>query len=139
MWHAEAAAQCAGLPLTLPGLQRTALERWRETAARAAAHPVTRAEFRAEALARLHSEQQIEAAIREVDFSLSNGALMLLPEYGHKLRVLKRLAFVSPDDVRRPALSAPAASACAVCRDASACRTHRERQVTIRRGLCSWW
>ena len=106
------AAVRAALPMTLPGCNKATLDRWRETAARAHSHAVARAEFKAEALARLQSEQAIEAAMREVDFNLSNGALLLLPEYGHKLRVLKRLGFVSPDDVRRRRRTLHAAALC---------------------------
>jgi hypothetical protein len=62
-------------------------------------HSVAHAEFKAEALARLAAEELQERAVKDMEFKMSSGALMLLPDYGFKLQVLKKLDFVSQDEV----------------------------------------
>jgi hypothetical protein len=93
--------QCAeGRAIALPGAPCDAAASYAAAAAAALAHPVHAAPLKTEAVARVRSEAQLAAISTDMDFRLSNGSLMLLPEYGFKLQVLKELAFVSADEVR---------------------------------------
>lgn len=84
----------------MPGVKKQMASNCLSALAKVAGHPVARAEFKADALARLAAEQLQERLVKDMEYKMSNGALTLLPDYGFKLQVLKRLDFVSQDEVR---------------------------------------
>ena len=90
----------------LPGAATNIARSYAAAAAQVLSHRVHSAEFKAEAVARIQSELKLQAIVKDMDFQLSNASLMLLPEYGFKLKVLKELQFVSADEVRCGAIDA---------------------------------
>jgi hypothetical protein len=96
-----APSSAAGAEIKLPGALRPVAKRYARAISAVFSHPVHCAEFKAEAVERVRSENRLRSLMKDMDFKLSNGSLMLLPEYGFKLKVLKDLQFVTPDEVRR--------------------------------------
>lgn len=85
------------LPGALPDMQHSYTAALADTLA----HSTHSAAFKAEAVARIRSELKLAAMIKDAEFKMSSSSLTLLPEYGHKLKVLQQLQFVSEDEVRR--------------------------------------
>lgn len=56
---------------------------------------------RDEAVDRVLQENRLAKEVEALDYKLSNNSLALLPEYGHKLKMLKEANFVSSEEVSR--------------------------------------
>lgn len=86
----------------LPGAAPRLAEQWREVMDAVQKHPTYRAPMKAEALARIRSERQLQAVQKQLKHQLTGQNLLLLPEYGLKLAILKKLEFVSETEVTAP-------------------------------------